>query len=137
LVLDTNAILDAWLFANPCMAPVLAALHNGTVRWLATLHMRLELEHTLTKPSLSAWQPDPDLILGCFDRWAIVLAAPPTSHAPALVCRDSSDQMFVELALAQQARWLITHDRDLLALARHAKRYGLLIHRPSMWPGTA
>jgi putative PIN family toxin of toxin-antitoxin system len=137
LVLDTNAILDAWLFANPSMGPLLTAVHDGAVRWVASLRMREELEHTLAKPSLSAWRPDTGQMLGCFDRWAHVQAAPATPHAPTMVCRDGSDQMFVDLALAQKARWLVTHDRDLLALARRAKRYGLLILRPTLWPGTA
>ena len=48
-----------------------------------------------------------------------------------LDCRDPDDQRFVDLAVAQSARYLLTRDRALLALARGArKRFGLLIIQP-------
>ena len=47
-----------------------------------------------------------------------------------LQCRDPDDQMFIDLALAQRARWLLTRDRALLALARPAAAYGLEIAAP-------
>ncbi len=39
--------------------------------------------------------------------------------------------MFIDLALAIRAPWLVTRDRDLLVLARQAHRHGLLIATPT------
>lgn len=50
-----------------------------------------------------------------------------------LRCSDADDQIFVDLALAQGARWLITHDRALLKLARRAGGRGLAIVTPTCW----
>jgi hypothetical protein len=36
----------------------------------------------------------------------------------------------VDLGLAQGARWLVTHDRALLRLARATRRQGLLVVKP-------
>ncbi len=133
VVLDTNVLLDAWVFVDPGVTALLAALKSSQLRWLATAAMRDELLHTLAKPSLAAWQPDTVLVLGHFDRLAHVVDTPPASLAPTLLCRDPNDQMFIDLALAQQARWLLTHDRALLALARKSRSRGLAVLRPADW----
>ena len=132
-VLDTNVLLDAWVFADPSVAALFAALDSGRLRWLATPAMRDELQHTLLKPSLAAWQPDIARVLGHFDRLAHRLEAPMQSLAPTLLCRDPKDQMFIDLALAQQARWLVTHDRALLALAHKSRMHGVAVVRPADW----
>jgi predicted nucleic acid-binding protein len=52
-------------------------------------------------------------------------------RTPALLCRDPDDQKFLELALATDARFLVTRDRALLDLARRAQeQHGLAILRP-------
>lgn len=43
-----------------------------------------------------------------------VAVHPPLDHLPR--CRDPLDQVFLELAVAGNAAWLLTGDRDLLAL---------------------
>ncbi|WP_310384090.1 putative toxin-antitoxin system toxin component, PIN family, partial [Roseateles sp.] len=50
-----------------------------------------------------------------------------------LVCRDKDDQMFIDLALAEQAGFLISKDRAVLALAKRARRVGLAIMTPEAW----
>jgi hypothetical protein len=41
--------------------------------------------------------------------------------------------MFIDLALSQGARWLLSRDRALLKLARKAAVSGLLIQTPEAW----
>ena len=133
VVIDTNVLLDLWVFANPGVLALLEALNRGELRWLATAAMRSELEHTLAKPSLTAWRPDPHKVLGQFDRLSTCAPAPATTGVPRLSCRDPKDQMFIDLALAHRAPWLISHDRALLALARQAKIFGVAVVRPAQW----
>jgi predicted nucleic acid-binding protein len=50
-----------------------------------------------------------------------------------LHCRDPDDQMFLDLALAAGARWLVSRDRALLHLRRRAQSHGLAIVTPEQW----
>jgi len=131
-VLDTNAVLDWLVFGDACMQAVAAAVEGGRVRWLACARMRDELIRTLAYPSLERWKPDSERTLRQFDQWAVRLEAPSPS-ALSLRCADADDQVFVDLALATGARWLLSHDRAVLRLARRAMRAGLVIQKPGAW----
>ena len=131
-VLDTNVVLDWLVFRAPRAAPLAAALLSRQLRWLACASMRRELAHMLGHPTLARWAHAPDAALACFDALAEVQPEPPPT-APALRCSDADDQVFVDLALAHGARWLLTHDRALLKLARRAALRGLVIAPPQRW----
>lgn len=133
VVLDTNAALDWLVFRDPRIQPVMAALEAGRLDWIACAAMRQELAHMLGHASLARWSTDAVVGLARFDRLARIRAAPPTNPHPRLRCTDADDQVFVDLALAERARWLLTHDRALLKLARAAAARGLRILRPGDW----
>ncbi len=42
-VIDTNIVLDLWLFEDPATIPLRAALQSGAISHLATASMRDEL----------------------------------------------------------------------------------------------
>jgi uncharacterized protein len=130
LVLDTNAVLDWLLFAHPAMAPWAAAIQQRRLRWLVCPRLRAELAATLRKPSLQRWNPDSEHILTVLDSWAILSPQPVVPPAEALRCTDPDDQVFIDMALATRARWLVTRDRALLKLARRAAARGLTIVPP-------
>lgn len=134
-VLDTNVVLDWLVFRDPRAAPLAAALQGRRLRWLACAAMREELAHMLAHERLARWAPDAAAALACFDALAeLPVATPP----PVLLrCSDADDQIFVDLALAQGARWLLTHDRALLKLARRAAARGLAIVTPMRWADAA
>ena len=134
MVLDTNTVLDWLVFRDAGMAPVVAALEDGRLQWLACAAMREELARTLAYRSLARWLPDSERTLASFDQHARLLPTPPPAPQH-LRCSDPDDQVFLELALAQDARWLLTHDRALLRLARRVRPLGLLILAPKNWPG--
>lgn len=131
-MLDTNTVLDWLVFRDAGMAPVAAALEAHSVRWLACSSMRDELARTLGYRTLQRWQPDSEYVLSIFDRHAEMLEA--AAAAPLnLRCTDGDDQVFVDLALAHCARWLLTHDRALLRLAKRCRAHGLCITQPRHW----
>jgi predicted nucleic acid-binding protein len=133
LVLDTNATLDWLVFNDAGMAALAAAIQTGVVTWVATPRMREELLRTLSYPSLAKWKPDCERTLTAFDRWAQARPEPErSSHGP-LLCSDADDQVFMDLAVAVRARWLVTHDRALHRLKRPAARLGVLVLRPGDW----
>ncbi len=127
LVIDTNIVLDLFVFDDPAAAPLAAALEARAVIWLATAAMRAELERVLAYPKLVlrlercgrlAVQ-----VLGAFDRHARIVDAAPRC---ALVCSDPDDQCFLDLAAAHHAL-LLSKDRALLC---KKKRLETLTGRP-------
>ena len=135
VVLDTNAVLDWLLFADSGMVALRGAIESGRVRWIASPRMREELLRTLGYTSLAKWVPDSECVLATFDRWAWILSDPEPTQGGTLICSDPDDQVFIDLALAHQARWLVTHDRALHKLARRAMVAGVTVLRPNDWPG--
>ena len=133
IVLDTNAVLDWLVFRDPHIQPVVDALQAGRIRWVATAAIRLELAHMLGHANLSRWSPDAAASLAQFDRLATIRPAPLADPHTRLRCSDADDQIFIDLALADGARWLLTHDRALLKLARRAAPHGLQVLRPEDW----
>lgn len=132
LVLDTNAVLDALLFADPRIAAAIAVLAGRQAQWFATPPMRDELAHVLTRPALVRYKPDCERILTTFDEQARMITDAVVG-SPRLTCRDPDDQAFIDLAFQLRPATLLTHDRDLLVLARRAAAFGVAVLRPAQF----
>jgi len=130
-VIDTNVVLDWLVFNEPSVQPLVEAIMTGKLRWIATAAMLAEQRHVVSGRVCSRWRADPDVIVNAHERWVCVVETPPA--AARLRCTDPDDQMFIDLALAQRAPWLLTHDRALLKLARRARPYGTQILPPQRW----
>jgi len=133
VVLDTNIVLDWLVFRDPGISALAAAITDGKVTWLACATMRDEIAHMLGHHSLARWQHDPATALATFDAYARLRNSPQAAQVNPLCCSDPDDQVFIDLAVSQQARWLFTHDRALLKLARRARVHGVSILRPAEW----
>lgn len=116
VVLDTNWVLDVWLFNDPRTHAWQQALHRGELRWLACATMRTELERVLTYPQvqrgLQARCIGAERVLQAFDLHTTLLPTPPACQVR---CRDADDQVFIDLAVQQQAT-LLSKDHAVLAL---------------------
>ncbi|MDM4766811.1 putative toxin-antitoxin system toxin component, PIN family [Pelomonas sp. SE-A7] len=133
IVIDTQVVMDWLVFRDPSVVPLVDAIQSGAVAWIGTAYMQAELLHVLGRGIAADRLPDLPAISEVFSRWCAVVQEPP---APAirLVCRDPDDQIFVDLAVASQARWLISRDRAVLALAKRAQKLcGLTIQKPEAW----
>jgi uncharacterized protein len=132
IVLDTNVVLDWLLFSDPGVQALVTAIEQGRLRWIATAAMRGEFEHVLGRGLAAARGADPA-------RFALVWRQHCTEHPAApladarLRCTDTDDQKFLDLALASNARWLISRDRAVLKLRREAARHALTILKPLDW----
>jgi len=131
ITLDTNVLLDWLVFDETSVALIVAAVESQTVRWVACDSMRVEFNRTLGYDNLARWKPDRERALASFDRHAAIEPVPPT--LPLLRCSDPDDQVFLDLAVATGSRWLLTHDRALLRLAKRARALGVEIMRPTAW----
>ena len=118
LVLDTNIVLDVFVFADEAARPVLPALEEGRLQWLATPAMRDELARVLAYPQivprLDYYGLQAGDVLAHFDRHARVVDVP--AKAP-VTCSDPDDQKFIDLAVARQAL-LLSKDRAVLSMKK-------------------
>ena len=134
VVLDTNVVLDWLVFRDPGCAALGAALAARSMQWCASAAMREELAHVLGRGVAQAWQPDLAALWSQWLRDCVELPAPgPWPPATRLRCTDADDQMFIDFAVAHGARWLLSHDRAVLKLARRARPLGLSILTPAQW----
>jgi putative PIN family toxin of toxin-antitoxin system len=118
LVLDTNIVLDLFVFDDPQSRPLRSRLLAGEVVWLATRAMREELERVLAyahiEVRLSARPVAAAEVLAAFDRHARLVDVP----EPAVVnCADRDDKMFVDLAVRHRCM-LLSKDLSVLTLKR-------------------
>jgi len=127
VVIDTNIVLDMWVFDDPRSRPLNEALQSGGLRWLASAEMREELLRVLGYPHLvqrmvlrGVSAPD---VLAQFDRYAH--SVPSAERAP-YVCNDADDQKFIDLAVAHQAT-LISKDKEVLRMKNRLARWGVAV----------
>ena len=127
-VIDTNIVLDLWLFEDPSTIPLRAALQSGAISHLATDSMRDELERVLTYPHLikrmaksNIQAPD---ILNRFDEYQ--LAAEPAAKA-ACTCKDPDDQKFIDLAVAHAVP-LLSKDNAILCMKKRLLESGVVLN---------
>ena len=127
-VIDTNIVLDLWLFEDPATIPLRAALQSGAISHLATASMRDELERVLTYPHLVKRMAKSSIqaqnILNRFDE--SLLAAEPAVKA-ACTCKDPDDQKFIDLAVAHAVP-LLSKDNAILCMRKRLLQSGVVLN---------
>ena len=124
IVIDTNIVLDAFVFDDPGSDALKAALEGRQIRWLATRPMRDELERVLAYPlivkRLLRGQRGAAEVLAQFDALTEIVEVAAWAN---IRCRDPDDQKFVDLAVAHRAG-LLSKDRALLCLSKRLLALG-------------
>ncbi len=127
-VIDTNIVLDLWLFEDPATIPLRAALQSGAISHLATASMRDELERVLAYPHLVKRMAKSNIqaydILNHFDEY--LLAAEPAAKA-ACTCKDPDDQKFIDLAVAHAAP-LLSKDKAIMCMKKRLLQSGVVLN---------
>ena len=122
VVLDTNIVLDVFVFSDAAAIPLRQALAAGTLDWLATHAMRDELARVLAYPKivtrLNFYKLSAEGVLATFDQHARLVDVPAKCS---LNCSDPDDQKFIDLAVAHQAL-LLSKDRAVLSMAKRLLR---------------
>jgi putative PIN family toxin of toxin-antitoxin system len=136
VVLDTNIVLDLWLYRDPATPVLLAALESKSVQWIATHVMRDELERVLAYTHIAQRLAFSHMtaqdILAQFDAHAQIL--PVAVKAP-FVCKDTDDQKFIDLA-AEHRTQLISKDKAVLTMRNRMARLGVAVGKvfPAVLP---
>jgi putative PIN family toxin of toxin-antitoxin system len=135
LVLDTNIVLDLYVYEDAATESLRLALIDPRTAWLATAAMREELARVLAYPQiakrLSARAMPAGAVLAAWDERAHIVPAAP--KAP-YVCKDADDQIFIDLAVAHCAH-LLSKDAAVLCMAKRLARLGVAVLRT--WPVAA
>ena len=127
-VLDTNIVLDLWVFDEPKAESLRLSVETGNTHWLATAAMRDELARVLAYPQIVKRLTHRELpastILSHFDRWAQL--RPDAPKAP-YACKDTDDQKFIDLAVAHTAA-LHSKDAQVLCMKKRLERCGVVLN---------
>ena len=125
VVLDTNIILDLWVFNDPAAQPLAQALDAGRLHWLATAAMRDELARVLGYPHITARLAGGPQgaagVLQAFDRHAHLVDA---AVRVGITCADPDDQKFIDLAALHRAR-LLSKDNAILCMKKQLLALGV------------
>lgn len=135
IVLDTNVLLDLFVFRDPRWQSLLQAMQQGSVQAVTRADCRMEWTLVLAYTKLKLDTAAQEQIKAEFDALVTLLDPPLPENAIKLpICRDTDDQKFLELAYAANAAILISKDKALLKLARKTERAGLFrIMTPERW----
>ena len=125
VVIDTNIVLDVFVFADMAAKPIRKALETGELDWIATRPMRDELARVLGYPQivprLAFYQLSADDVLASFDRQARLVDVAVKAR---LNCSDPDDQKFIDLAVSSQAL-LLSKDRHVLSMSKRIFSQGV------------
>jgi putative PIN family toxin of toxin-antitoxin system len=141
IVLDTDVVLSALLFQSSALSRFRTLWQRGTLEPLVSADTTTELLRVLGYPKFKLTEDERHELLHEYLPYATVVK--PSEHPNALnrlpICRDPSDEMFLELAQAGDATFLVTGDRDLLDLNDpYQRRMNFTIVTPGValghWP---
>ena len=125
IILDTNIVLDAFLFNDPAAEPVRQALAKEELDWLATQPMRDELERVLAYPKIAArlafYKLSAGDVLARFDQHARMVGV---ASKASVTCSDADDQKFIDLAIQHRAL-LLSKDRDVISMRKRLLVLGI------------
>lgn len=125
VVIDTNIIMDLFVFSDAAAKPVRQALERGELDWIATQPMRDELERVLGYPQivprLNFYQLSAIHVLALFDRHARLVEV---ANKARLNCSDPDDQKFIDLAVAGKTL-LLSKDRHVLSMSKRLLAHGV------------
>ena len=127
IVLDTNIVLDVFIFNDPDAEPVRLALAEQKLDWLATQSMRDELARVLTYPNIAARLAVCNMaavdVLAKFDQHARLVAVAPKAS---VTCSDADDQKFIDLAV-QHGALLLSKDKAVLSMKKRLLAHGIQV----------
>ncbi len=129
VVLDTNVVLSLWMFEDPALVRLRAAVETGALRPISREDCLGELARVLAY-SQFAQSPERQAEIAATYRARCTLVepvAPPACELPN--CLDRDDQKFLELARDSGARALLTRDKLVLKLGKRpviAARFAIL-----------
>nr|WP_221265725.1 putative toxin-antitoxin system toxin component, PIN family [Oleiagrimonas soli] len=134
LVLDTNVLLDLYVFRDPNWKPLLELIESGRCDAVTSPACRDEFLHVLQYPLFELRPAQRVCAIEAFDAVHRCIEVPEDEAQTLPRCKDPDDQKFLQLALAADADVLLSKDKALLKLARRLRKLGLFeVCPPKAW----
>ncbi|WP_421953891.1 putative toxin-antitoxin system toxin component, PIN family [Polaromonas sp.] len=125
IILDTNIVLDVFVFNDTAAQPLRQSLLDGKLDWLVTQPMRDELARVLAYPQivprLAFYAISAGDVLAGFDRHARLVDV---AAKAGVTCSDPDDQKFIDLAVAHRAV-LLSKDRAVISMSKRLVALGV------------
>ncbi len=126
IVLDTNILLDIFVFNDKRAVDLKRALLTSTITAIASQKTLMELADVLSRPLFKLESAAQTEILKQWQSVAQVHSDSDLSPAP-WQCQDADDQIFLDLAYQLRPAILISKDNAVLQIASRAAQEGILI----------
>jgi putative PIN family toxin of toxin-antitoxin system len=126
VVLDTNILLDIFIFNDERAIHLKQALMNGRIQAIASQKTLLELTDVISRPLFKLNDSAQASILA---QWQSIAQLYDDSHLDTAPwkCQDPDDQIFLDLAYQLRPAILISKDNALLHMANRAAQENILI----------
>ena len=116
VVIDTNLVLSALVFAHGRLAPLRHAWQRGRCQPLVSTFTVTELLRVLAYPKFKLTAEEQQELLSDYLPYCTTVQMP--ANPPVIpACRDANDLAFLHLAIVGKADALVSGDNDLLSLA--------------------
>ncbi len=136
VVLDTNILLDVYVYQDPRTAALARAMDQEVLDLLACDQTLSELADVVTREK---FRLAPDQQREILTRWnAVSRQIPQTDLLSApWRCKDKADQVFLDMAWTHRPCLLISKDLAVLRFAKRAAKEGVLISAGFQWSDAA
>ena len=125
IVIDTNIVLDLFVFHDAATPPLKSLLAAGALDWLVTTPMREELARVLAYPQivprLAFYPLSADDVLAAFDQYTRLVDVAPKAS---VTCTDADDQKFIDLAVTHRAM-LLSKDKAVTSMRKRLLAQGV------------
>lgn len=120
VVIDTNVIVSGLMRTSGPPAEALNAARERVFSWIISPHLIGEAQGVLSRPHIRRHVTLSDEGMAEFlaEISDVAILAEPTARID--VSRDVNDNRVLEAAVAGEADYIVTGDRDLLELGSHA-----------------
>jgi putative PIN family toxin of toxin-antitoxin system len=117
IIIDTNLWIS-FIISNK-LSLLDSLIFSGKIRLIFSLELIKEIEATMAKPKLKKYFLSDGLVemLTMFEPFINLVEV----KSVVSVCRDPKDNFLLELAKDSKADYILTGDKDLLAIAKFGK----------------
>ena len=126
VVFDTNVLLDLFVFNDFRALHLKQALLENKIDALASLKTLEEFADVISRPLFSLETAEQEKILAQWKSLSRVLDDQSLLSAP-WRCKDTDDQIFLDLAYTAKPCTLISKDNEVLKFTARAAKEGVLI----------
>ncbi len=126
IVLDTNILLDLFVFNDFRAIHLKEALVTGNVTALATPNTLEEFADVISRPLFSLDQAAQEKMMLQWSGLAKIIADDTLSTSP-WKCQDPDDQVFLDLAYTNKPCTLISKDNEVLKFSSRAAKELVII----------